>query len=51
VTAGVRKAKTDNTNIAPYVFNTISAKRAGLADFRPNVSPEICQDRLSVRGW
>jgi hypothetical protein len=22
-----------------------------LADFRPDVSPETCQGRLSVRGW
>jgi len=51
VRAGVRKAKTDNTNIAPHIFNTISAKRAGLADFRPGVLPEICQGRLSMRGW
>jgi hypothetical protein len=50
VRAGVRKAKTDNTNIAPHCFNPISAQRAAVADFRPGVLPEICQGRLSVRG-
>jgi hypothetical protein len=51
VRVGVKKAKTDNTNIAPHIVNTISAKRAALTDFRPDVSPETCQGRLSVRGW